>query len=954
MKLRKLTIFAFIILGVLPIRAYEYFTIYFKDGTKSEAFYAVDIDSMRYSKISVDSIEYNEWKVQEIYARSNIYRYALEGIEKIEFKDVDETAVANNIANVSSFVAPYFATCESTDELSQYLPEILSTEGVEKAWVDNLTLFIKIVDFGIIQFSYNPKRPAKSSTDISLANSRTRSLEYKATSNPNQNAQVYFPDEKPKNMCIINQVYQDYDFKDDTYTKEILQNTYKNFGIQTDIINEPSPDFFYKDIFDYDLVFIDTHGNYDGARHWLMSGDKLWESLFTKKDDRDSLIKKWKPGVIATAIIKFMRLYHNYHVTPNILSISYIVERHNENSDRYNLVAYTNVSEDFIHMSPYKFKNGSIIFCAACEGMKGNGRKNSDYSLANIFVQRGASCFFGYNNINFVGGKAGNLFFNYLINGKSIGGSLREMWKIAPCYLEEIRVKTKNNIEVEKNYSSLIFFPLEDSITHIRFVYPQTKEAQVKTDNDSLSVILTGNIIFGRNTKEKTNVFDYVIDNKYNYDIDIDVDFQKNNNFDFLISDNPQMTNPDSINITNNEDEYDFTYTSKWEGVLKEFKQQPLESGKTYYYCARLNDGYDNCYGEVKEFTIPEKNDNVIQTLPVEKGEITPLPEREFFNLCKYHLRFNGKIYSPSFIADYKSTTGFTLDKYELGFLISDNPNMENAENVYVYGKRGSHRYYQDLSYNEEDNSVSFAYDHNCSITENKKMYCQAYLYLIDKSGQYTEKLFGELVEYENGIRICPDDNHPHMIDLGLPSGTKWACCNVGSSAPWEDGGLYAWGESVEKEEYTQNNYSLAGLKYAENNTGVAMSFPLFDLQDSDYRKYDTASVLWGETWQMPNNDQAEELFREIDIHNPVYYYNDNYNQGGAAYNRRGEVFKGPNGNYILIPRGDHWTSTGSDQTSGTVRARNVAKTFHWSRDETYYRNADEIYFGHHVRPVAK
>ncbi len=38
----------------------------------------------------------------------------------------------------------------------------------------------------------------------------------------------------------------------------------------------------------------------------------------------------------------------------------------------------------------------------------------------------------------------------------------------------------------------------------------------------------------------------------------------------------------------------------------------------------------------------------------------------------------------------------------------------------------------------------------------------------------------------------CPDGNHPHAIDLGLPSGTKWACCNVGASAPEAYGGYYA------------------------------------------------------------------------------------------------------------------------------------------------------------------
>lgn len=38
----------------------------------------------------------------------------------------------------------------------------------------------------------------------------------------------------------------------------------------------------------------------------------------------------------------------------------------------------------------------------------------------------------------------------------------------------------------------------------------------------------------------------------------------------------------------------------------------------------------------------------------------------------------------------------------------------------------------------------------------------------------------------------CPDNHHPHLIDLGLPSGTKWACCNVGATAPEDYGGYYA------------------------------------------------------------------------------------------------------------------------------------------------------------------
>lgn len=48
----------------------------------------------------------------------------------------------------------------------------------------------------------------------------------------------------------------------------------------------------------------------------------------------------------------------------------------------------------------------------------------------------------------------------------------------------------------------------------------------------------------------------------------------------------------------------------------------------------------------------------------------------------------------------------------------------------------------------------------------------------------------------DTGLLTCPDNNHPHAIDLGLPSGTKWCCCNVGASTPEGYGGYYAWGET--------------------------------------------------------------------------------------------------------------------------------------------------------------
>ena len=58
-------------------------------------------------------------------------------------------------------------------------------------------------------------------------------------------------------------------------------------------------------------------------------------------------------------------------------------------------------------------------------------------------------------------------------------------------------------------------------------------------------------------------------------------------------------------------------------------------------------------------------------------------------------------------------------------------------------------------------------------------------------------KLFGfdVLANPEAGLKLtfCPDHNHPHMIDLGLPSGTLWSCCNEGASKPEEFGDYYTF-----------------------------------------------------------------------------------------------------------------------------------------------------------------
>lgn len=85
------------------------------------------------------------------------------------------------------------------------------------------------------------------------------------------------------------------------------------------------------------------------------------------------------------------------------------------------------------------------------------------------------------------------------------------------------------------------------------------------------------------------------------------------------------------------------------------------------------------------------------------------------------------------------------------------------------------------------------------------------------------------------------------MVDLGLPSGTQWACRNLGAGTAEEVGRYYAYGETEDKVYYYTDNYQLNGLYIGSD----------YDISGLDT---DAATVNWGDTWHLPTKAQAEEL----------------------------------------------------------------------------------------------
>ena len=105
-------------------------------------------------------------------------------------------------------------------------------------------------------------------------------------------------------------------------------------------------------------------------------------------------------------------------------------------------------------------------------------------------------------------------------------------------------------------------------------------------------------------------------------------------------------------------------------------------------------------------------------------------------------------------------------------------------------------------------------------------------------------------------------------VDLGLPSGTLWATCNVGASNPEDYGDYFSWGETTGYNG-EKTNYSWSTYKWCRgsNNTmtkyctqgdygyeGFSDNKTELDLDD------DAAYVNWGASWRMPSKEQFEEL----------------------------------------------------------------------------------------------
>ena len=213
---------------------------------------------------------------------------------------------------------------------------------------------------------------------------------------------------------------------------------------------------------------------------------------------------------------------------------------------------------------------------------------------------------------------------------------------------------------------------------------------------------------------------------------------------------------------------------------------------------------------------------------------------------------------------------------------------------------------------------------------------------MIKKFNEFiNENIFDGIGKRSKGGVIKKEDE-VRQVDLGLPSGTIWATCNLGASSPEEYGDYYAWGETEQKNRHSWENYKF-GTRDNLTKYNREDGKTILDPED------DAAHVVLGGKWHMPTKEQIEELFENTtNEHSELngvkgILFTSNINDNTlffpySGYKSRGKIWS--NGKYIYC-----WSS--SLYTSKNYNCAYVLQSNFYGTIRFDYRNK-----GYSVRPV--
>jgi uncharacterized protein YfaP (DUF2135 family) len=211
-----------------------------------------------------------------------------------------------------------------------------------------------------------------------------------------------------RNALLMNQVSSDERFDHVDRITSGLRNTLlsNNFEVTQRDNGEIDLRFLDGGLSDYGLVFITTHGSYDGTRHWFFTGE--WGNL------------------LELLTIRYFDWRHHR------VMIGKTVE---ERGGRRLLMSYFKVSDRFIdhYYGADAFPN-SLVYFNACQLFKANNQ------MGVVFGSKGAQVTLGWTERQCKGHFTGQMLLDAMLGGLNLGeavGSLPEEATVDYCTVPE-------------------------------------------------------------------------------------------------------------------------------------------------------------------------------------------------------------------------------------------------------------------------------------------------------------------------------------------------------------------------------------------------------------------------------------------------------------------------------------------------------------------------------------
>lgn len=482
------------------------------------------------------------------------------GCNTDEFEENGESNVSKDIdietlKDIHNDVGNFFLESATIDEMATHLDEIKAMKGIAEAWTTDDALYVKTNDGITCFWLYTTDFQADEEVLSKAVKQATRSV---SSDNPIDHDIL-----KPQKVAIINQTSSDERFK---YMIGSIQNLKKKFidaGFKdVDYIDQKRAnlDFFSYEISKYDIIFLITHGNYDG-KHKLFTGAEIpLTAADTTKNEIQKLedmikatLTNWKDGV---SIGTIKEKEFAFEVTDEGVYEPYI----------FIPKTYFTINEDFVSQNIQGSLNDAIIFNVACKSLKDSSL------LADAF---GAKTYLGYDESNCKGFYAGYKFFENMLLGMNVDSAFKTLEKDCHVYVH-------NKHEGQKHLNAELKIVGSKNVCIIHPLVEATEPGEIT----STTVVLNGKMTEWRETLNKDHSM---------------------LGFCWSSTDkNPKMDNT-NINLCS---KFVASYRDR---VSKDGtcnfneKMEGLSPNTTYYYRPFLYMNKEYYYGDVKEVTTKEE-----------------------------------------------------------------------------------------------------------------------------------------------------------------------------------------------------------------------------------------------------------------------------------------------------------------------------------------------------------